>query len=316
MCQVPSPKQRSCTRCSQTFDNVSSLDRHVRTVHGSPDWHMCYLCADGFATTNQLKRHIQTRHCGKTESTHAYVCALCEDGAAGFAVQGLLTKHLQSVHSVPRKAAANMARAAAPPVVDAGESPQNSRDQVLASPASNIEPVKRLFVAGELVHYRCSRCPFSAEDRAVFVAHAAEHSPAVSGAVQCKECAASFTVAPALYRHLRIVHRLNCDIDAYIRENGMASRCSSSSETVTADERSPSEMSSGSSLVLSGGSKDSTSKVVTPTKPSNDDDDDGPGECTVCYRVFLSKPLLRSHMRVHGMAFIQRTRRKLASATV
>lgn len=159
------------------------------------------------------------------------------------------------------------------------------------------------------------------ENRAEFVTHAAEHSLTVAGAVQCKECAASFTVPSTLYRHLRIVHRIDCNIDTYLRENGAAPRCPTPDGPVTDDEEitSPADLSSSSSLTLSGGrrSAGSVGKVSEAAKRGvvNDEDDDAPAECTVCYRVFLSRQLLRAHMRVHGMAFIQRTRRSLPVTT-
>jgi len=325
---VPFPKEQRCTRCWQTFDGVESLEQHTTRVHGSPVWHLCHLCADGFSTGRQLERHVEVRHCGKAESSHAYVCALCAESGAvvSFTVQGLLTKHLVNLHGVPRIAAANLARAAGPPTQTA-ESP-NSTD-VPNSPAGSVSepepPVKRLFVRGETTCYQCSRCDYSAEDRAEFVRHAAEHSPTVAGAVQCKECAAAFTVAPALYRHLRVVHRIDQDIDTYLRENGISTgaRCLTP-DTLSADEE-PSAAadripSSSSSATSSGGRSGSSrpaagsvGKVTTPTTRGGvEDDDDAPAECTVCYRVFLTKQLLRAHMRVHGMVFIQRSRRRLA----
>jgi len=319
---VPVQKETRCSRCSQTFNDAESLNQHVSLVHGSPAWHLCHLCADGFSTSKQLEQHVEIRHCGKTESSHAYVCALCaesqENSPASFPVRGLLTKHLHNMHGVPRIAAANMARSASPSF-QVTDSTANDTEQVQDSPRrsnSETEPFKRLFVSGETTCYQCSRCDFSAEDRALFVTHAPKHSPTVAGAVQCKECAASFTVAPALYRHLRIIHRIHCDIDTYLQENGCVSRCSTP-DTLTADDEatSPVEPSSSSSLMSSGRgsseSKGSVRKLATSVRGGNDDDD-APAECTVCYRVFLSKLLLRAHMRVHGMAFIQRTRRRLA----
>lgn len=316
------PKER-CTRCYQKFNDADSLKRHIATVHGSPGCHLCHLCADGFSTSMQLERHVEIQHCGKTETSHPYVCALCAEspgkGSVSYTVQGLLTKHLHHAHGVPRIAAANMARAAAPPAPTSDTA--DNTEQVQDSPncsRSEVEPVKRLFVSGETTPYQCSRCDFSVEDRAQFVTHAAEHSPPVAGAVQCKECAASFTVAVALYRHLRIVHRINCDIDTYLRENEGATRCrtpdSSSTDDAPASPAEPSssfsKMSRGSRSTESAGS---VRKLASSAK--GDDDDDAPAECTVCYRVFLSKHLLRKHMRTHGIAFIQHTRRRLATTS-
>jgi len=306
-----------CTRCSQTFKDAESLKQHVSTVHGSPGWHWCQLCADGFSTSKQLQRHVEIRHCGKSESSHTYVCPLCakssDNPPVSFVIQSVLTKHLRSVHGIPRIAAANMARAAAP----SAQTTDSEQKQDSASCSSyEIGPAKRLFVSGETACYQCSRCDFSAEDRVQFVAHASKHSPSLAGAVQCKECAASFTVAAALYRHLRVTHRMDCDIDTYLQENGLTTSCSTPDTSTTDDEwTSPVAPSSCSSVMSSGGygseSKTSVKKVVTPVKGADDNDEDAPGECTVCYRVFTTKHLLRKHMRVHGMAFIQRTRRRL-----
>jgi len=310
------PKEKICTRCSRTFDSAESLNHHISVVHGSPGWHLCHLCADGFSTSKQLERHVLIRHSGKTESSHAYVCALCAESSdnspVSYAVQGLLTKHLQNVHGIPRIAAANMARAAAPPIQSTDLA--NKTEEVQESSSSETEPVKRLFVSGETTCYQCSRCDFSAEDRALFVTHASEHSPAVAGAVQCKECAASFTVASALYRHLRIIHRMDCNIDTYIRENSCTTSWSTPENSTTNNEWiSPAALSSCTSLASSGGC--GKANVRKPATSVKGDDDDAPAECTVCYRVFMSKQLLRAHMRVHGMAFIQRTRRMLAATS-
>ena len=319
---MPIPKEKMCPRCSQTFSDAESLQQHVSMVHGSPGWHWCQLCADGFSTSTQLQRHVDIRHCGKTESSHAYVCPLCsrspDNPPVSFTVQSVLTKHLRNMHGIPRIAAANLARAAAPSAQTTDS--EKTQDGISCS-SCEVEPVKRLFVSGETTCYQCSRCDFSAEDRAQFVAHAAKHSPSLAGAVQCKECAASFTVAATLYRHLRITHQMHCDIDTYLQENGYATACStpdiSTVDDLTADDErtSPVAPSSCSSLTSSGGYgselKPVVKKLATPVKGDYDDDDDAPGECTVCYRVFTTKHLLRKHMRVHGMAFIQRTRRRL-----
>jgi len=233
----------------------------------------------------------------------------------------MLTKHLRNVHGVPRIAAANMARAAAPSTQSGSG---NDTDQLQDSPSSSnpkIEPVRRLFVSGQTTSYQCSRCNFAAEDRALFVAHASEHSSTVAGMVQCKECAASFTVAPALYRHLRITHRMNCDIDTYLRENGyatVANHCSTPDLVLTVDDERLSPTTSPanySPLSPSGGCHSESSKESIGTPQKADDDDNAPGECTVCYRIFTTKQLLRAHMRVHGMVFIQRSRRRLAVNT-
>ena len=253
------------------------------------------------------------------------MCALCAESpkneSVRYAVQGLLTKHLQSAHGVPRKAAANMARAAAP-TVQTTESPDKTEEVAVAdnSGCSNsvTEPVRRLFVSGEVARFQCSRCDFSVEDRAEFVVHAGKHGAALVGAVQCMECAGSFTIASALYRHLRIVHRIDCNIDTYLRENGGAPRCTTPDAWTTDDEPASPELSSYSLPASSGGhsakSTASVGEAAAPGKDNAGEDDDAPAECNVCYRVFLSKQSLRAHMRVHGMVFIQRTRRRLPTS--
>lgn len=312
------PKDKRCTKCSHTFDSAESLNQHISTVHSSPSCHLCHLCADGFSTSTQLQRHVEVQHCGKTESSHPYVCALCaespENGPVSYTVQGLLTKHLQHAHGVPRTAAANMARAAAPQVPTSDS--ENQTEQVPDSPSCSTKPIKRLFVSGETAVYQCSRCDFSVEDRVSFVTHAVEHRPTVAGAVQCKECAASFTVTVALHRHLRLIHRIDVDIETYLQENGGAARCPTPDSSFTDDDLgSPAKLSNTSSLTSSGGRSTESAgngrKILTSTK--GDDDDDAPAECTVCYRVLLSKQLLRAHLRTHGIAFIQHTRRRLAA---
>jgi len=322
---------KMCTRCSLQFDDATSLSRHMRTVHGSPGWHLCHLCADCFSTGTQLERHVEALHQGKTETSHPYVCQLCAESPPGqqggamqsYTVRGMLTKHLQSAHGVPRVAAANMARAVAPtPVPDIANTVQGG-----------AEAVRRLFVCGEESSvYRCSRCDFSTPERAVFMRHAAEqHSPTLASAVQCFECAAAFTVASALQRHLRAIHRIHCDdIQTYLRDNGgpLVSRCPTpeSSTTTTDDEplspQTATEPSSGgrhsTESASSGGvgrSSQGASTSSSTVSVCDADEDESPAECTVCYRVFLTRHLLRAHMRTHGIAFIQHTRRRLATST-
>jgi len=300
----------------------------VSTAHGSPGWHQCHLCADGFSTGRQLERHVEARHFGKTETSQRYVCRLCAastTSAAGvttvsYAVQGLLTKHLQNAHGVPRVSAAKMAKAAAPTITTSDCASDADR---LDDSSAEVKPVRRLFVCGESSVYQCSRCDFSASERPVFVRHAGEHGRAVAGAVQCYECAASFTVPVALGRHLRVIHRIDSDVDTYLRDSaggGAVSRCATPQSSATDDEPSPTEPSSNETSRLSSAGRSSTDSTTSASTPASlvkpaDDDDDAPAECTVCYRVLLTKHLLRAHMRTHGIAFIQHTRRRLSAAT-
>jgi Pyruvate/2-oxoacid:ferredoxin oxidoreductase delta subunit len=343
--------QHECPQCQQQCTTDSALTQHQMMEHKTPTWHMCHLCADGFGNAEQLQQHISERHSGKARK-YIFICELCTasspapDGSTppppqSFAVQSLLTKHLKKIHRIPRGLATSRAQAMA---LAAGAASIQRKTEPSVEPIEQIASssgrsgdtvssmaVKRLYVSGEETGYQCARCDFSTVFRPEFVKHINEqHSPKTSSAVQCKECGSCFAVAPALHRHLHIVHHVKCDINTYLRENGgiLASPTSSDDGSTTVSASGSPVLStrvlfsSNSSTSLSSrpdsisqNSQDDKSKTISLSVADSDavEDSGVVHECTVCYRSFGTSHQLRGHMRAHGMAFIQRTKRMLAS---
>lgn len=82
---------------------------------------------------------------------------------------------------------------------------------------------------------------------------------------QCQDCGLCFVVQPALERHLQIMHEIE-DTEKYIADEG----------TNYKPEVNAAEVARRSAL-----------------------------ECGVCFTTFPNETALKTHMRSHGMAFIQ-----------
>jgi len=301
---LPSVGRMSCSLCERLFPDIAKLDEHKAAEHGVTKYHVCYLCADCFVDADALRQHVSSRHTGKVR-VHAFVCPICAETSdsvpRSFPHQGLLTKHLHTVHRLPREEATSRARLVTFSANDdvIGPSTSNSSTEV-------VSVARRLYVKGQTESYLCAQCHFSAEERSAFTAHVvAAHPVDPIDAVQCMECSQCFPVAPALQRHLRLVHRITDKIEEYLTSNGRASAVSDNEAT------SPTCKDTKSSKPQTVCTPTSAPKVKTePSATCNG----SPKECTVCYRLFFSVDHLRAHMRVHGMAFIQGTRRKQSNS--
>lgn len=113
--------------------------------------------------------------------------------------------------------------------------------------------------------YSCAKCEFESQDKRPFREHILGHK-ASKNSFQCQDCGLCFIVESSLRRHLKAIHKIT-DIDKYITEEGT---------NYTPEAETPSESANHSSL-----------------------------ECSVCYTTFPSEASLKTHLRSHGMAFIQ-----------
>lgn len=198
----------------------------------------------------------------------------------------MLIKHLKQFHKIARKN------------IDYGRiALSNGKDDDGAGTADDAKPlqpstsVRKLRVEGEST-YNCAKCEFSCSERASFLEHIKCHCRENSH--QCPECGVCFVVLPSLKRHLMIVHRVR-DFDRYFAETGFSLEIPTSYDVDSDPEDIP--VMPNTSVELS-----SEDLVSSPEKESS-------LECTVCYRTFGDECAVRQHMRVHGMAFIQGTRR-------
>lgn len=113
--------------------------------------------------------------------------------------------------------------------------------------------------------YSCAKCDFESKDKNSFREHILGHKASKS-TFQCQDCGLCFIVESSLRRHLKAIHKV-ADVDKYITEEG---------SNYTPEAETPSESANHSSL-----------------------------ECSVCYTTFPSETSLKTHLRSHGMAFIQ-----------
>lgn len=119
----------------------------------------------------------------------------------------------------------------------------------------------------------CAKCDFQSNDRKAFKEHLVTHKTNNS-TFQCQECGLCFVVEPALAKHLRIIHRIS-DTKKYLEEEG---------SNFMPDTGKAAEVSSCDSLI-----------------------------CSVCFKTFTTETALKTHMRSHGMAFIQANKSNAAN---
>jgi hypothetical protein len=304
---VPQTASHVCMLCKRQFPDTVTLEEHKVAEHGVTKFHMCYLCADGFVDADALQQHIASRHTGRAR-IHAFVCPICAESSdavpRSFPQQGLLTKHLHSAHRMSRDEAAVRARAAASQVATGDVFTKTATN----APTDGSQAVRRLYVKGQTEFYHCAQCEFSTDDRDAFIAHVkVSHRPEPVDAVQCMECSQCFPVVPALQRHLRLVHRMSENIDRYLLKIGRMPVVVADADVDWPAREEDTKLTTPRSATTSAAS---ASKAQSESSVSANS---SPLECTVCYRLFFTVDQLRAHMRVHGMAFIQGTRRKQSS---
>lgn len=204
----------------------------------------------------------------------------------------MLIKHLKNFHKIARKNI-DYARIASFGNKDEEESATADEEK---SPKREASLVRNLRVEGDAT-YNCAKCEYSSTERGTFLEHIGKHR--LNESHQCLECGVSFVVLPSLKRHLFVVHRVR-DFVRYHSETGV-----SLDLPAVADPDSDPESFASPDL-------DAASRVWSeaPDATSAEKESESSAlECTVCYRSFTDQWTLRQHMRVHGMAFIQGTRR-------
>lgn len=269
----------------------SSSDCDVKLL-----WFSCHLCEKTFKNTTDLNQHLKDTHTGKSRQ-HAYLCWICREQSElkSYPKAGMLVKHLKNFHKIARK---NIDYARIALFKNKDEESVTSDEAKPAECAESL--VRNLRVEGDAT-YNCAKCEFSSTEREAFLEHIDKHRLGESH--QCLECGICFVALPSLKRHLFVVHRVR-DFVRYQSEAGI------SLELVAEPDSDPeSFMSPNADGRLLGADAESSFLSEEAESTTSPEKESATLECTVCYRSFVDQWTLRQHMRVHGMAFIQGTRR-------
>ena len=279
-----------CDECGQLFSRKEKQEEHTRLEHGI---HPCHLCGLMYESQTSLKKHLLISHEGKK---CVYYCWVCRRRRKFFSDVAHLQKHFTMKHKQkvwdPAKALPALPGFGA----HENKTSQPLKRRVETTPEKPDTPVKKLRIEGDK-GFKCAKCDFTSEERNDFQAHIKEHK--TDDSVQCIECGLCFMVFPSLKKHLFMVHKVR-DFDTYLKEHGI--------EDLKEPEEDDSESDSQDSI-------EHVEVVKTEAQSESSDEEMGnPLECKVCYKAFDSEHSMKSHMRVHGMAFIKKTRRSLSSS--
>ena len=85
-------KTERCSYCGRAFLHHSSLLRHIKAHQGIYK-HKCDICQQGFAEKFQLDAHVAAKH---GSGDFLFTCPLCN---MGFNYKGNMTAHVKKVHS-------------------------------------------------------------------------------------------------------------------------------------------------------------------------------------------------------------------------
>ena len=80
-----------CKLCSQTFSTISSLNRHISSVHEKLKKFQCHFCHNFFSQSNNLRDHIIAVH----EKLKPHQCSFCNKRCSR---KCHLKTHMNSVH--------------------------------------------------------------------------------------------------------------------------------------------------------------------------------------------------------------------------
>ena len=285
-----------CDECGECFSRKEKQEEHTRLEHGI---HPCHLCGLMYESQTSLKKHLLISHEGKK---CMYYCWVCKRRRKFFSDVSHLHKHFTMKHKYrvwdPAKAVPELPGMA---TQDSSKTPQPAKRRIETTPEIPDTPVKKLRIMSDK-GFKCAKCSFMSEERKDFQAHIKEHK--MDDSVQCIECGLSFMVVPSLKKHLFMVHKVK-DFEAYLKEHNIEDL----QEPEETDSENESDNSKGSEDLI----VDEPMKTEDPSEES-EEDEGNPLECKVCYKKFETEHLMKSHMRVHGMAFIKKTRRSLSSA--
>lgn len=286
-----------CDECGELFSRREKQEEHTRLEHGI---HPCHLCGLMYESQTSLKKHLLLSHEGKK---CVYYCWVCRRRRKFFSDVAHLQKHFTMKHKQkiwdPAKAVPALPGFC---TSQDNKTPEPAKRRLETTPERPDTPVKKLRIMSDKC-FKCAKCNFMSEERKAFQDHIKEHKTGDS--VQCTECGLCFMVIPSLRKHLFMVHKVR-DFDTYLKEHNIE------------DLKEPQESDSDSET--NDIVKKETMIVDEPESAPDQVEDSGeeegnPLECKVCYKKFETEHLMKSHMRVHGMAFIKKTRRSLSSST-
>ena len=277
-----------CDDCGQLFSRKEKQEEHTRLEHGI---HPCHLCGLMYESQTSLKKHLLISHEGKK---CVYYCWVCRRRKKFFSDVAHLQKHFTMKHKQkvwdPSKAVPALPGFG----THDGKTTQPEKRRIEASPEKSDTPVKKLRIAGDK-GFKCAKCDFMCEERKEFLGHIKEHK--TDDSVQCIECGLCFMVMPSLKKHLFMVHKVR-DFDTYFKEHSI--------EDIQEPEESDSENEATEAI-----EREEMGNV--DESESGEEEAGNPLECKVCYKTFDTDHSMKRHMRVHGMAFIKKTRRSLGS---
>ena len=165
-------KPYRCLQCTQSFDQKSNLERHMKQHGGNIKSFNCKQCNKGFTTAWGLKLHVRIH-----AELKPYKCSECEKS---FRQSSHLQQHKRT-HFELRPFRCNKC------------------DTSFAQ-SSNLQQHKELHDLKEHAH-KCSHCQRKFSRASYLKIHQRVHSGAKP--LQCEHCSKSFRFLSSLYRHCR-----------------------------------------------------------------------------------------------------------------
>ncbi|KAL5004587.1 hypothetical protein ScPMuIL_018043 [Solemya velum] len=241
---------QSCTKTMNMIDDsedtlkkvdyITDKDNlHANSDQKSSPLYPCHLCALTYENNSSLNRHIKIVHEGKR---HVYPCYICrkKNQKKCFSKRTLLERHLASRHHLSRNQWDESQITREYPDSEEIQFPSDCTSGVQKRKTASKDvdsPVKRLRVEGES-KFVCAKCEFSCPEKEKFLDHIIDHN--MKNSVQCLECGLCFAVMPSLRKHLFIVHKVK-DFEQYCEDNAVVMKereenCFTVSSTSEEDE--------------------------------------------------------------------------------
>lgn len=274
----------TCDKCDAVFTRKSKQEEHIKSEHG---FHPCHLCGVIHESQSSLKKHLMIDHEGKRT---LFFCGICRNrkNDRAYTNRAKLEKHFRLKHRMKVIDESKIiTELPGLPETSKEMSPIAQKRKLSESPSPD-STMKKLKIEGESV-FKCAKCLFTSDVKSKFREHISEHKAADS--YQCFECGLCFAVLPSLKKHLFMVHKVR-DFDSYMEENKIM------------EPAALEDMDDGIEREPEPGNQEAMEE-------SSDEEQNGnPLECKVCYKTFDNEKALKGHMRIHGMAFIKKSRRR------